>query len=84
MTCREVAEFLIDYLEGDLAGDSRREFEHHLSRCEACRRYLFGYRMAVELGRSAFRDEDEAALAAGVPEDLIRAILAAAPGRDHP
>jgi anti-sigma factor RsiW len=72
-----VADFLIDYLTGELSADSLRNFEHHLSICEACRVYLADYQAAVELGRRAFEDEDESAEAAGVPEDLMKAILAA-------
>lgn len=77
VTCREVADFLMDYVSGELSGDRLRNFEDHFSICEACRIYLANYRATIDIGRSAFEDEDAAAAAAGVPEDLIKAILAA-------
>ena len=76
MTCREFAELLADYLAGGLAGDPRAQFEHHLTLCPNCQRYLDGYRATVRLGKAAFADGD-APLPADVPEDLVKAILAA-------
>lgn len=76
MTCREVADFLMDYLSGDLSPGVLRTFEEHLRICEACRIYLADYRTARELGRHAFADDDARADEAGVPEVLIRSILA--------
>ena len=77
MTCREVAEFLMDYVSGELPDAVRRDFDHHLSLCPDCRHYLAAYTTSVELGRQALHDEDMSAVRAGVPEDLIKAILAA-------
>jgi anti-sigma factor RsiW len=74
MTCREFADFLMDYLNGDLASDVRAAFDRHLSLCPNCVAYLSGYKATVELGRRAFAD-DEAEVAADVPEDLVKAIL---------
>jgi anti-sigma factor RsiW len=76
VTCREFADFMADYLAGDLAPDSRLEFERHLDLCVNCRRYLDGYVSTVKLGRRAFDDPD-AGLPAEVPEQLVQAILAA-------
>jgi len=79
LTCRELADFILDYLDGGLAGDVRERFEHHLSLCSNCRRYIAAYEKTVALGRRAFEDEDSSAAQAGVPEDLINAILASRP-----
>lgn len=76
MTCRELAEFIADYLAGEIPADTRQHFEHHLSRCPNCVNYLAGYKTTVELGRRAFEDED-ADLPPEVPEELVRAIIAA-------
>jgi anti-sigma factor RsiW len=75
MTCRELAEFLADYLSGEIPSDVRAAFEDHLSRCPNCRNYLASYRITIELGRQAFEDVD-AEVPADVPEDLVKAILA--------
>ena len=75
MTCRELAEFIADYLSGDLPPQTRVQFDHHLTVCPNCVAYLSNYRDSIALGRRVFTD-DEAALPDDVPEDLVRAILA--------
>ena len=75
-TCREIAEFLDDYVSGEMAAQLRAEFDYHLELCPNCRRYLASYRETIKLGRRAFDDESAPAETA-VPEDLIQAILAA-------
>ena len=76
MTCREFADFIMDYLSGELSSQSRAQFDHHLSLCTNCRKYLASYEETVKLGKRAF-DDDAAALPADVPEDLVKAILEA-------
>lgn len=76
MTCRELASFLADYLEGELPANVHQAFEHHLSVCPNCVQYLADYRRAVALGRGAY-DHDAAAVAEDAPEELVTAILAA-------
>ena len=76
MTCREFADFMADYLSGELSADVRASFDHHLSVCPNCRKYLTSYDETVMLGKSAFDDEN-ASVAADVPEELVAAILAA-------
>ena len=78
MTCREFADFMMDYLSGELSSESRAEFDYHLSVCSNCRRYLASYQETVKLGTRAFEDDD-ANVPAQVPEDLLKAILAARP-----
>jgi anti-sigma factor RsiW len=81
VTCRELADFILGYLSGELPEDVRQEFEAHLSACENCREYLETYRAAVEMGRRAFRDDQADVAQARAPEDLIAAVLAAAKKR---
>ena len=76
MTCREFADFMADYLSGELGPELRHAFDYHLSLCVNCVRYLASYRETVALGKRAFEDQD-AAVPAEVPEDLVKAILAA-------
>jgi Putative zinc-finger len=80
VTCREFADFMGDYLSGELAPALRDPFDHHLSLCVNCQRYLASYRETVALGKQAFADAD-AALPADVPEELVKAILAARASR---
>ena len=76
LTCREVADFLMAYEEGELSPAERSEFDAHLAVCPDCVAYLASYRATVALGKRAFLDEDADA-ADEVPEDLVRAVLAA-------
>ena len=78
MTCREFADFMMDYLSGELSSESRAEFDYHLSVCSNCRRYLASYQETVKLGKRAFEDDD-ANVPAQVPDELMKAILAARP-----
>lgn len=79
ITCRELIEFLMDYLDGNLTPDQRQAFEQHLAVCPDCVAYLENYRVTVALSRAACRDE--AGQADQVPEKLLQAILAARSGR---
>lgn len=76
VTCRELIDFLMSYLEGDLAPNVRADFDLHLSECPECVAYVNSYRRAVELGRSALV-VDAQERASDAPESLIRAILRA-------
>ncbi len=76
MTCREMLEFLMDYLEGGLPEEQRGLFDQHLRECPPCVDYIDSYRETVQLGRRAF-DDLGAAMPDDVPEGLIQAILAA-------
>jgi anti-sigma factor RsiW len=76
LTCREVADFLMAYDDGELAAAQRAAFDAHLAECPDCVAYLQSYRATVALGKRAFADEDGAA-AEVVPEELVAAVLAA-------
>jgi anti-sigma factor RsiW len=79
VTCREFADFIIDYVSGDLAANVSAPFERHLSRCPSCQAYLAQYRATVAAGKDAFSAPD-GELPEDVPEDLIQAILASRRG----
>lgn len=78
MTCRELVEFLMDYLDDALPADVRAQLEIHMSCCPNCVRYVETYRTTTTLTRIAFEvcDDDPAA---DVPEELVQAILNARP-----
>lgn len=76
INCREFEAFMLDYLEGDLPPRQRFVFEFHIKVCRECRDYLAAYGRAVELSQRVFTDGD-APVPSDVPEDLVRAILAA-------
>jgi len=76
ITCRELTSFIADYLAGELQADVRRAFEHHLSLCPNCVQYVADYRRTVALSRNAY-DDDATAVPEDVPQELLKAILAA-------
>ena len=75
-SCRELVEFLADYLSGELPAEQRAVFHEHLARCPSCVSYTSTYLQAMRLGRAVMSGGDEPA-PAEVPEELIQAVLAA-------
>ncbi len=73
--CDELIGFLDDYVEDRLSPDERACFEAHLSLCEACVRYLNGYRDTLRALALVARESD--VVPDEVPEELVEAILAA-------
>jgi anti-sigma factor RsiW len=73
MTCREMTEFLADYVAGDLSPDILRTFEAHISGCGDCHVFLSQYRTTIRAGAIAFQDPAPAP----VPEPLVTAIVSA-------
>jgi hypothetical protein len=78
LTCREVLDFLLAFLENELDADTRFAFERHLAICVSCVAYLHSYQRTVELVRTAWSDETPAEDA--LPADLVAAVLAARGG----
>jgi anti-sigma factor RsiW len=74
VTCREFADFMADYVSGELSATVRAALDRHLALCPNCRRYLTSYEETIKLGKAAF-DDDDAAVPATVPEELVKAIL---------
>jgi anti-sigma factor RsiW len=66
----------MQYLDGELDADTRTTFDYHLSRCRNCVGYVEQYRRTIVEGRAAFA-EDEVVPPGEMPEELVRAILAA-------
>jgi anti-sigma factor RsiW len=73
ITCRQLIEFIGDYLDGDLDQTARADFERHLSVCRSCRAYLETYRQTTELVHLLGTNEP----AEDVPEELVQTILTA-------
>jgi anti-sigma factor RsiW len=74
LTCRDVVEFLSDYLTCELDAAARTAFDAHLAECDECVAYIRSYERTVRLARTAFDRLDEPA--AEVPPQLVAAILA--------
>ena len=81
MTCRELVDFLAEYLAGDLSEVQRTEFDAHLAVCPWCVEYLRTYEETIRLGRAAFACTDTE-VPREVPERLVQGILAARAKKD--
>lgn len=75
LTCRDIAEFLMQYRDRELPWPRRAIFNLHLAFCRSCRAYMRSYDITVEIARLSMTPESNPA-PADVPEELIRAILA--------
>lgn len=78
ITCRDLLGFLHDYTAGALNEAQTRTFEEHLAVCPPCVAYLATYRAVSTLSLATQQSD---ASSDELPEDLVRAILAA---RDRP
>ena len=76
MNCREMMDFLYDYVEDELPGCQKRRFETHLAECPECVSYLAAYRTTIGLAQASIKPTLPA-----MPEDLAQAILAT--GSEH-
>lgn len=76
ITCTEFETFILAYLEDDLPPRRKSVFEFHLKVCRECRDYLAAYRASLELAKGAL-GQDRDHLDDDVPEDLVKAVLAA-------
>ena len=73
MTCRECADFLLDYVDGHLDPEARRTFDEHIARCPPCVRYLQHYTETVKACRLVGADD----VPTDLPDGLVAAILKA-------
>lgn len=68
--CREVLDLLSDYVDGELAPETREALDRHLGACPPCERFLRTFRTTREVCRESLAEE--------MPEELrtrLRAFL---------
>jgi anti-sigma factor RsiW len=75
MTCQEIIDFLMRYLDGELADEERRILEEHLGECPPCVAYLETYRQTIQVSRCACAARENPC--EEIPEALVKAIVAA-------
>lgn len=76
ISCKQLYDFLGEYVDGTLAAPQRDEFERHIRVCPSCQAYLDGYRRTIALGRVAY-DAPDAAQPAAAPRGILDAVRAA-------
>lgn len=70
-TCRELIEFLDDYVAGELPPERRESFQRHLTNCPSCTAYLDSYRTTIQAAKTTAHVEIE-----DIPPEVLVAILA--------
>jgi anti-sigma factor (TIGR02949 family) len=73
ITCRQLVDFIMSYLDDELPTDQRAEFERHMAVCASCVDYLKTYEKTVLLAKTCADDP----VPEDVPESLVQAILEA-------
>lgn len=80
LTCRQVLDFVMLYLDRELPPDTHERFEHHLGECPSCVNYLRSYMQTIRLERLAFEHDEDPAHGV-MPADLLNAICRARAAR---
>jgi anti-sigma factor RsiW len=76
LTCAEIIQFLMDYLDGNLPSEQLTAFDKHMAVCPACQAFLQNYRQVIALAKSSLPSAPVAAHDE-LPPELVQAILAA-------
>lgn len=51
MTCRDLAELLLDYVTGELSDEHKHSIEKHLVHCPPCVTFVETYQITIKLTR---------------------------------
>jgi len=70
ISCQQLIDFCVDYLDGELPNDEELRFRRHLSQCPDCVAFFETYRKTAEVTREAL----ETAMPASV-KSAVRAFL---------
>jgi anti-sigma factor RsiW len=73
LKCREIIDFVMAYLDGELPERERAIFDAHLTICPECVNYVESYKSTMALTKRTQTSTETAP----IPDDLVRAILAA-------
>lgn len=76
MSCRELVEFLDEYLAGGMEPARVSAFNEHLAACPPCVAYMKTYQRSRTWARESLLQEKDA-VPEEVPEKLVKAVLAA-------
>ena len=74
-TCKECLDFIDAYIEGELEGDVKEEFEKHLAKCPPCIDYVNSYERTVNVCREL--SKSDAHTCSELPDGLVKAIIKA-------
>lgn len=66
ISCQQLVEYCLDYIEGDLPDEEQLRFRRHLGQCPDCVTFFETYRRTPEVSRSAL----ETTMPASVKESV--------------
>ena len=72
LTCRELIEFLDQFVADELPPGQKASFREHLRVCPDCRAYLDSYRQTIALAKLSATLDDK--VSSDVPPALIKAV----------
>jgi anti-sigma factor RsiW len=72
ISCQQLIEFCLDYVEGALPDDEQMRFRRHLSQCPDCVTFFETYRRTPEVSREAEASRD--AMKAQMPESVRESV----------
>jgi len=55
-SCKEIADMLVDYADGQLSAEQSRTVGDHLARCDDCRKLLGGLQRSLDLAQVIWQD----------------------------
>ena len=68
ISCRQLFDFCLDYIEGDLPEDVQTDFRRHLGRCSDCVNFFETYRRTPEISREVLQTH--------IPPSVKQSVLA--------
>ena len=74
ITCQQLIDFIMSYLDNELPEGQRAEFDRHMAVCPSCVDYLKTYEKTILLTKACGTDDP---VPEEVPESLVQAILEA-------
>lgn len=74
LSCRELDEFISDYVDGKLPFIIKVKFTLHLLICRDCKSYINAYMRSIEMGQTMY-DKLDSEVPEDVPEELITFVL---------
>jgi anti-sigma factor RsiW len=79
LNCQQLVDFCLDFLDGSLPEEERRQFQNHLGCCCDCVTFLETYRRTPDVSRDVFALQMPASL-----KEAVRSFLRARYQQDPP
>jgi anti-sigma factor RsiW len=74
MTCEQIVDLLVEYVEGELLPDASAQVESHVTECPDCEHFVNTYKATISLAETAFTQAMPAEVKTAMEEQLRKAI----------